>query len=114
MLMKRVVIILILLVLSGFSGYRVLSFSKPVSSVMPTITPTPTIGIDSEKLWIEINNWREKNNLNPYEKSNELCKIANDRVLDGMDDHKGFYAKYSNYPYLVKTQQKYTPLCQVT
>ena len=59
---------------------------------------------DEEILWNLIQKWRDSANLPRYMKSDELCKIAKDRVDDqpiGMDDHKGFKEKYYSYPYVL-------------
>lgn len=62
-------------------------------------TQKPT-SIDKEILFALINQFRINENQNPYRESDILCKIALDRVDDEkLDNHKGFFDKYSNLPY---------------
>lgn len=68
----------------------------------------PTLEVENieEKLWEIIQNWREGEELPLYIKSNELCKISEERAnelgsIDMLDNHKGFINRYSNYPYKI-------------
>ena len=55
-----------------------------------------------EKLTSLVNKWRVESGFQRYERSEGLCKIAEDRTKDGTDYHKGLYEKYSHYPSVIQ------------
>lgn len=105
--------ILVLIILSVFvlfkTGYVTIELPEPKAEAKPkplvesqsnTPTPTPFSGLDSDKLWSLVQNWRIKNNLQPYTKDQRLCDIANKRLAEIPNDwsHNGFYKYIYNYP----------------
>ena len=70
--------------------------------VFLTPIPTPT-NLNADELFQLVNDWRTQNGYQPYIQDERLCKIALDRVNDPQPDfHRGFLAKYSNYPYVIQ------------
>lgn len=82
------------------------SFPKPIS-------PTPIL-VDSQKLTILINAWRSSQSLPSYIQEDDLCTIAQDRVLNDppLDDHQNFYKKYGDYP--SSLQENLTSVTEIT
>lgn len=64
--------------------------------------------LNADRLMTLVNTWRESQNYQPYIKHEALCKVANDRVKDGMDRHSGFTEKYSNYPSTIGENMNFT------
>ena len=84
-----------------FLSYQANSLENAKSS-SPQPTPIPVVQFpDGEKLWSLIQDWRLKNGLQPYIKDQRLCEIAKDRSDDPFDNHKGFFDKYGNRPYIL-------------
>ena len=98
--MKRFLIALsvfFLIILLAFILFKPFSFT--------TISSSPVI--NEEKLWSLIQDWRVKNNLEPYIEDQRLCDIAKKRApeiqneIDSSTTHSGFLTKFKNYPYKI-------------
>lgn len=88
--------------------YSLARYYSPRTKVFPEPTPAyQQKQLSAVKLWSLIQDWRVSQGLQPYIKDQRLCKIAEDRVDDGVDFHKGFIEKYnnSNYPYAMQENQ---------
>lgn len=103
--MKKLLILLVPLYLAVLSFI----YSAVSMAVKPQVSPTrfdsvDVANLDEEKLWNLVQDWRESQGLARYIKSDELCRIAEDRAEDqknGLDNHAGFKAKYYSYPYVL-------------
>jgi len=73
------------------------STSKPDAQTVPTVRP-----LDAEVLWEAIQSWRQSEGLPKYQKDEGLCRIATNRVSDGIDNHKGLYEKYGDYSSVIQ------------
>lgn len=87
-----------------FFGYSLRAFQDAQTSnekvVYITIAPTPR-PIDDNNLWLSLQEWRLKRGLNPYAKSDVLCKFAQTRVkqIKINYSHKGFFSLHdTQYP----------------
>jgi hypothetical protein len=92
--------------------------SAPTPMPTSSLTPTPTVAVaqssdDSEKLFNMINDYRKENSLPAYEKSDRLCKIANERApaiageLARGAIHEGFYNGNYGYPNVIENAVAY-------
>jgi hypothetical protein len=97
--MKKILYIAITLFLI-FAAY-VIGWNENLDKSESKIIPLENkkIILNTDLLWNLIQTWRKENNLPVYIKSDNLCTIANDRVLDGFDFHEGAERKYNNWPY---------------
>lgn len=79
---KLILILLILLATFGLGYYL---GDKP-SSVFPIVksstTTTVKTGLNAKYLWDIVQEWRTTNSYNPYTEDQELCKYADERVLE--------------------------------
>ena len=59
------------------------------------------VELDSYKLWQLIQDWRVKNNYQPYISDQQLCKLASIRLDELKTDfsHKGFYSHLKDFSY---------------
>lgn len=98
-------LLLIVAVIIFVAGFGLLLNKNLPQTRKVIVDPTPRlVSLDPERLTKLINNWRISQGLQSYIRSEDLCKIAKDRVLNDapLDDHKGLYEKYSNYPYVIQ------------
>ena len=104
--MKKVALITFIYVVFFSVLFLYLSsfFTSKVSSIQ---SPNAYVYVLNENiLWSLIQDWRVKNNLEPYIKDQRLCKIALERSIEQcklgfLDNHKGFLARYSSYPFRI-------------
>ena len=91
--MKKLILVLSLILLIIFlekSGYIASTAPIQTSPVFPTLVPKSEL--DSDKLWLLIQNWRMSQNLQTYIKDQNLCDIAKIRLQEIEIDfsHNGF------------------------
>lgn len=90
--------LLLFIIFFSALGTMVALAPKPVK-VQAKPTPTHTsIALHAEKLTTLVNDWRDSQGYQPYVEHEALCEIAEDRFKDGIDQHRGFYERYSSYP----------------
>lgn len=92
-------VLIFLVILVFYLSFRSISSSN--TNISKTPSATPFIETIADKLWPLIQDWRRSQGFQPYIKSQELCRIAEDRAKDKLDYHKGFLEKYSSYPYVL-------------
>ena len=74
-----------------------------VKSYFVNKAPKPeVIHLNADKLFSVVNEWRVEAGYKPYEKSEGLCKIAENRSNDGIDYHKGLYDKFGSYQSVIQ------------
>lgn len=97
--MKKVLILICLLLWGipiAFIGFVFLNKPKTQIYKVQKTNQTP----NADKLFSYINSWRKTQGFTVYIKDNRLCEIAKDRADDSFT-HKGFYEKYSSFPYKI-------------
>ncbi|CAN5198560.1 hypothetical protein BH09PAT2_BH09PAT2_03130 [soil metagenome] len=79
---------------------------KPIISTTPPSTTPPANSLSADKLFTLINDHRKSLNLEPLEKNEELCKLAqsrapelNDEIFVNHNVHAGLYSR--NIPYWI-------------
>ena len=99
--MKRLIVLISIFVLSAF--IYVIAFNHGLvagkQSVQYSNTQNESLSIDSDKLLSLIQNWRKDQGLSEFVENAQLCRVAEDRVLDGFDDHEGLHLKLKNGDY---------------
>lgn len=121
--MKKLFFLIIVIVLSFLigAGFSRVAFREPVPTSTPepkqepTLTPIPFQGLNSDKLWSLIQEWRQSQGLSPYIKDQRLCKIAELRAPEVNAEkipHAGFLQRYSTYPYVLSENIVYDSISE--
>ena len=98
----RILVVSILFLACLFGPKLIRSFLE-----RPNIDPQvqAPVSLSSEKLMQVVNKWRVEQGLQSYVINDALCRIANDRVPDGLDFHKGLLSRYSSYPSVISENE---------
>lgn len=91
----------ILIITATFFTAVLVGTSLITSRSVANYTPPKEVKLDAEKLWQITNDWRLSEGRKPFIRDQRLCDIANGRVNDGLDSHKGLLERYSAYPYVI-------------
>lgn len=91
-MLNKAFIAVFLLLIGGFIIYTDRKPVKKTVAISPTITPTPRI-FSENKLFMLIQQWKQKEDGYTYSIENNLCKFAEERVneIQNVNNHKAFY-----------------------
>lgn len=96
--MKKYVLAFCLL-LAIYNAWYILTPYPAVQSTQLVVVSPTAVMLNSEKLLSLVNEWRTGNNLLPFTKSENLCKISNERVAEIKTDFS-----HDNFLYNMKKE----------
>ncbi len=98
--LKTVLVLSLILLLTTFLFFAGNLLFKGLKASQSANTDTETFkSLNEHVLWFRVNEWRTKNGLAPYEKSDVLCELAAPRLsaIKTEFSHAGFERDYQQW-----------------